>query len=379
MVHTLFAEGLTRPRAVRRRRRRGRGGGRAVHPRGWPSRSPASRPTRSAGSPASSPPPTAAGVRPGRRVDAPVRHRLPVGDPAAQHPDREPRPPGGVMFTSPPWTRRAPARRPGHHGLWRSRVRGAAGVRRRAAGAAVMREEIETPGRRPDPRDADAGRQPGAVDARRRAARRGARALDFMAAVDIYVNETTRHADVILPPTTALERDHYDIVFHLLAVRNTARFTPAVLPKPEGALHDWRDLPRARPARAAPAGRPAAAADPAPAAGPARPQPDALIVAGLLRTGGGDDAEAAARAPGGRRPRPAAADDARAAATKDQRSTSPRPRARRPAAAAGWLDERLAAGARRAGADRAPAQAGQQLLDPQHRAGQPRAGRGTSC
>lgn len=63
--------------------------------------------------------------------------------------------------------------------------------------------------------------------------------LDFMAAVDIYVNETTRHADVILPPTSALERDHYDLVFHVLAVRNTARFTPAVHARPEGALHDW--------------------------------------------------------------------------------------------------------------------------------------------
>ncbi len=63
--------------------------------------------------------------------------------------------------------------------------------------------------------------------------------LDFVAAVDFYINETTRHADVILPPTSALERDHYDLVFHLLAVRNTARFTPAVLPKPEGALEDW--------------------------------------------------------------------------------------------------------------------------------------------
>ena len=62
-----------------------------------------------------------------------------------------------------------------------------------------------------------------------------------MVAVDIYVNETTRHADVILPPTTALERDHYDLVFHVLAVRDTARFTPAVLAKrPEGALHDWQ-------------------------------------------------------------------------------------------------------------------------------------------
>ena len=60
-----------------------------------------------------------------------------------------------------------------------------------------------------------------------------------MAAVDIYVNETTRHAHVILPPTTALERDHYDLVFHTLAVRNTARFTPAVLPKAADSRHDW--------------------------------------------------------------------------------------------------------------------------------------------
>ena len=60
-----------------------------------------------------------------------------------------------------------------------------------------------------------------------------------MAAVDIYLNETTRHADVVLPPTTALEREQYDLVFHTFAVRNTARFTPAVFEKQDGAMHDW--------------------------------------------------------------------------------------------------------------------------------------------
>jgi anaerobic selenocysteine-containing dehydrogenase len=63
--------------------------------------------------------------------------------------------------------------------------------------------------------------------------------LDFMVAVDFYINETTRHADVILPPTSALERDHYDLVFHVLAVRNTARFTDAVLPPAADTRHDW--------------------------------------------------------------------------------------------------------------------------------------------
>ncbi|WP_188544498.1 molybdopterin-dependent oxidoreductase [Rhodococcoides trifolii] len=69
--------------------------------------------------------------------------------------------------------------------------------------------------------------------------------LDFMVSFDIYVNETSRHADVILPPTSALERDHYDLIFHTFAVRNTAKLSPAVLPKPDGAKHDWeifRDL-----------------------------------------------------------------------------------------------------------------------------------------
>lgn len=49
----------------------------------------------------------------------------------------------------------------------------------------------------------------------------------------------TRHADVILPPSGPLERDHYDLALHLLAVRNTARYTPAVLPKAEGSRHEW--------------------------------------------------------------------------------------------------------------------------------------------
>jgi anaerobic selenocysteine-containing dehydrogenase len=75
--------------------------------------------------------------------------------------------------------------------------------------------------------------------------------LDFMVSVDLYVNETTRHADVILPTTTTLERDHYDMIFNILSVRNVARYSPAVFPKPEGMLHDWEVLQRAGDALAA--------------------------------------------------------------------------------------------------------------------------------
>jgi anaerobic selenocysteine-containing dehydrogenase len=66
--------------------------------------------------------------------------------------------------------------------------------------------------------------------------------LEFMVAVDIYVNETTRHAHIILPPTTGLETDHYDLAFHLLAVRNTAKYSPALFPPENGRLADWQIL-----------------------------------------------------------------------------------------------------------------------------------------
>ena len=63
--------------------------------------------------------------------------------------------------------------------------------------------------------------------------------LEFMLSIDLYINETTRYADLILPSTSALENDHYDTTFNMFAVRNVSRFNRAILPKPEGALHDW--------------------------------------------------------------------------------------------------------------------------------------------
>jgi anaerobic selenocysteine-containing dehydrogenase len=54
--------------------------------------------------------------------------------------------------------------------------------------------------------------------------------LDFMVSIDIYLNETTRHANIILPPVMSLERPHYDAAFQALAIRNGAKFSPAVFP-----------------------------------------------------------------------------------------------------------------------------------------------------
>ena len=63
--------------------------------------------------------------------------------------------------------------------------------------------------------------------------------LEFMLSLDFYINETTRYADLILPPSGPLEHNHYDTSFNAFAVRNVTRFNEAVLAKPEGALHDW--------------------------------------------------------------------------------------------------------------------------------------------
>ncbi|MEZ4376534.1 MAG: molybdopterin-dependent oxidoreductase, partial [Polyangiaceae bacterium] len=67
-------------------------------------------------------------------------------------------------------------------------------------------------------------------------------ALEFMVSVDIYLNETTRHADVILPPPPPLERESYDLAFYQLSVRNIAKYSPPALPRADGALDEWEIL-----------------------------------------------------------------------------------------------------------------------------------------
>lgn len=66
--------------------------------------------------------------------------------------------------------------------------------------------------------------------------------LEFMVSIDIYINETTRHASLILPPATGLEVAHYDVIFNILAVRNTAKYSAPLFPKADGAKYDWEIL-----------------------------------------------------------------------------------------------------------------------------------------
>jgi anaerobic selenocysteine-containing dehydrogenase len=63
--------------------------------------------------------------------------------------------------------------------------------------------------------------------------------LDFMVSVDIYVNETTRHADVILPGPSPLRRSHYDLALYQFSVRNVTNYSPATLPPEPGQQDEW--------------------------------------------------------------------------------------------------------------------------------------------
>ena len=70
------------------------------------------------------------------------------------------------------------------------------------------------------------------------------RDLDFMVSVDIYLNETTQHADVILPGLSSFDESHYDVSFPQLSCRNHARYSPPVFAPRPGAQSEWQALLR---------------------------------------------------------------------------------------------------------------------------------------
>ncbi|MEE8138720.1 MAG: molybdopterin dinucleotide binding domain-containing protein, partial [Thermoanaerobaculia bacterium] len=146
--------------------------------------------------------------------------------------------PGGAMFTKPAVDLLA-STSPGHLGRWTSRVRSLPEFGGELP-ASVLAEEILAEG-------------PGQIRALLTVAgnpvlstpnggqlERALERLEHMVSIDFYLNETTRHAHIILPPTAPLEHDHYDLVFNLLAVRNTAKYSPALFAPPADTRHEWQ-------------------------------------------------------------------------------------------------------------------------------------------
>ena len=145
--------------------------------------------------------------------------------------------PGGSLFTRPAMDQVVNTG-PGGFGRFASRARGLPEFNYELP-AATMAEEIRTPGEGQIRLMFTGAGNPVLSTPNGRALDEALEELDFMISVDPALNETTRHADVILPPSSPLEHDHYDIAFHNLAIRNTARYNPAVFDKPEEAMHDW--------------------------------------------------------------------------------------------------------------------------------------------
>lgn len=145
--------------------------------------------------------------------------------------------PGGSLFTRPAMDQVVNTN-PGGFARFASRARGLPEFNYELP-AATMADEIRTPGEGQIRLMFTGAGNPVLSTPNGRALDEALEELDFMISVDPALNETTRHADVILPPSSPLEHDHYDIAFHNLAIRNTARYNPAVFDKPEGVMHDW--------------------------------------------------------------------------------------------------------------------------------------------
>ncbi|MCP3102065.1 molybdopterin oxidoreductase family protein [Myxococcus sp. K15C18031901] len=152
--------------------------------------------------------------------------------------DRE----GGAMFTQPAFDivggPRALGINPGSFGRWKSRVRGLPEFAGELP-VAVLAEEMLTPGEERVRALVTVAGNPVLSTPNGAQLERALEGLDFMVSIDPYLNETTRHAHLILPPVSPLERPHYDVAFHVLAVRNTARYAPALFEPGKDTRHDW--------------------------------------------------------------------------------------------------------------------------------------------
>ncbi len=122
-------------------------------------------------------------------------------------------------------------------GRWHSRVSGHPEVKSELPTAA-MAEEIETPGEGRIRALIAIAANPvlSAPDGDR--LDRALVGLDFMVSVDPYLNETSRHAHVVLPPPPPAQSAHFDFAFNAFAIRNQVRYSPPAVPLEEGRLDE---------------------------------------------------------------------------------------------------------------------------------------------
>ena len=139
---------------------------------------------------------------------------------------------GGAMFPLAPHTPPRRSRRDFATGRWHTRVRNLPEVLGELPSAALA-EEIDTPGDGQIHAMITVAGNPARSGPNSERMERALAGLDFLVSVDPYLNETTRHAHVVLPPTDPSRTGHYDYAFTGLAVRNHAAYSrPAIAPGP---------------------------------------------------------------------------------------------------------------------------------------------------
>jgi anaerobic selenocysteine-containing dehydrogenase len=111
-----------------------------------------------------------------------------------------------------------------------------------SAAAAVMAEEMLTPGKGQMRAMITVAGNPVLSTPNGEQLDRAYASLDFAVSVDFYINETSRHADVILPPVSPIQRSHYDIALYLTAVRNVAKYSASPFSSKKDELEDWEIL-----------------------------------------------------------------------------------------------------------------------------------------
>ncbi len=150
--------------------------------------------------------------------------------------------PGGVMFTSPAVDivkYISPKSTMHRRNRWKSRVRGLYEFGSELP-AVTMADEILTEGEGQIKALLVSAGNPVLSTPNGKKLDKALGQLEFMVSIDIYINETSRHANIILPPATGLESSHYDLVFHNLAIRNTAKFAEPLFELENGAMYDWQ-------------------------------------------------------------------------------------------------------------------------------------------
>lgn len=156
--------------------------------------------------------------------------------------------PGGAMFPRPAaWsitTQPLPGLEGGapEFGRWHTRVRGAKEVLGQAP-VSCMAEEIATPGDGQLKALITVAGNPVLSTPGGDKLDEVLPMLEAMISVDLWLNETTRHADVILPGLSPLEQPHHDDLILLFAIHSIANYSAPVF-DPGDRPHEWEILIR---------------------------------------------------------------------------------------------------------------------------------------